>query len=159
MLKRADIRFSANSAVTAATKALILPIRVISRHPSTQEALAAAHRVVDAFGKLVSTAQTPGARLMLAESSSVTEASQSGVLSIQQRTAKEAQVDVEFLALVIFDGPAEFWHRAQLVAWALDIVQSFSCRSWPKGVWVIPRRGRFVADNVVHEETVSDPPE
>jgi len=159
MLRRTDIRFSADPATTATTKSLLLPVRVISRHASSQQALAAAQQVVDAFAKLAETARTAGATMTLLPAPTTPGTQPSSVLSIQQRSAKEAQVDIEFVAAVAIDAPSEFWQHAKIVAWAIDVIQAFGIRSWPKGVWVLPRRARLSAEAAASEETIGDLPE
>jgi hypothetical protein len=157
MIRRADIRFTANSASTASAARLILPVRVLARHASHQQALAAARGVFDAFAKHLLSARHEGGALSLGELTVPVADAAPGLLTIQQRSPKEAQVEVEFMAVLQFTGPTDFWRRAEVVVWAVDFVQSFSQRAWPKGTWVIPRRGRFLADAPATEETVGDP--
>lgn len=156
MMIRTDIRFCATPSTTAAVKTVELPIRVMSRSSTTQSALAAARQVVDAFSRLCETTRRPDATISVL-AANPDSPQRSGILSVLQRSAKESQVELEFIATVNIDGPAEFWHRADAIAWAVDVVQSFSARTWPKGVWVFPRRARLSADAANSEETVGEP--
>jgi hypothetical protein len=152
----ADIRYTADSAATAGAAKILLPVRVIAWRPTTEQALTEARQVVEQFRLLCDTAQHAGGQLTLGDLATSFE-KHSGRLTVQQYSKKEVQLELEFLAVVGFSGPADFWGRAAVVAWGADVVQGFCLRSWPKGVKVIARRGKFLAEPPTSDEVVGVP--
>jgi hypothetical protein len=137
-----DIRYTADAATTASTPRLLLPLRVRVRRPTCAEALAEVRTVVDQFRLLAERAETLGGRLQVADLAASTD-KPAGNLSFQKVTKKEVLLELEFLAVVGFASVGDFWNRASVVAWALDLVQQFCLRSWSRGVEVDALRARF----------------
>ena len=151
----ADIRYSAGSSETAAAASVVLPVRVIAWRPTAAHALAEARQVVEQFRRLCGDARHPDGDLSTGDMAATFE-KHSGRLTVQQYTKKEVQLELEFLAVVGFRGPADFWGRAVVLAWAADLVQGFSLRVWPKGVKVFARRGRFLNEAAASDELLGE---
>ena len=140
-----DIRFNAGTPATAGSTAFVWPVRVVVRRPTAEQALLQARQVVEQFREVCEKAGPAGSRLALGDFAATFD-KLSGRLVLEQRSGKEAQVQLEFLAVCRLAGPAEFWDRAAAVAWSVDAVQGFCQRSWPKGVEVIALEGRVVSE-------------
>jgi hypothetical protein len=151
-----DVRYTAESAVTAAAASVLLPVCVIVWRPTTEQALGEARQVVEQFRLLCEKVQRPGGSLTVGDLAASFE-KHSGRLTVQQYSKKEVQLELEFLAVVGFSGPVDFWGRAAHLAWAVDVVQGFCVRSWPKRVKVVARRGRFLHEPPASEELLVDP--
>ncbi len=156
MLMTPDMRYTADSATTAAAASVLFPIRIIARRPNSEQALTEARQIVEEFRLLAERSHAPGGRLTLADLAATFE-KHSGRLTLAQRSKKEVQLELEFLAIVSFANTDDFWGRASTLAWAADQIQAFCVRSWPKGVWVMARRGRFVSEVAAHEESLVNP--
>jgi hypothetical protein len=143
-----DIRYSAGTPATTTSTALVWPVRVVVCRPTAEQALSQARQVVEQFREVCAQAGPAGSRLSLGDFAASFD-KLSGRLVLEQRSAKEAQVQLEFLAVCRLAGPADFWDRAAVVAWSVDAVQGFCQRSWPKGVEVIALEGRVVNEPAV----------
>ena len=152
----ADIRYSAGSSATASAASVLLPIRVLAWRPTAELALGEARRVVEQFRLLCERATHPGGSLTTGDLATPFEG-HSGRLTVQQYSKKEVLLELEFLAVVGFSGPADFWARAAVLAWAADAVQEFCLQAWPKGVRVFARRGRFLNEAPASDEVLGEP--
>jgi hypothetical protein len=121
MLMRADIRYTADSAATASAASVLLPVRILVRRPTSEQALTEARQVVEQFRRLAERAEAPGGHLALGDLAASFE-KHSGRLTVEQRSKKEVQLELEFLAIVTFSGTRDFWGRATVVAWATDLI-------------------------------------
>ncbi len=138
-----DVRYNIGTPATTSSTAFVWPVRVVVRRPTCEQALAQAREVVEQFRALCDQAGPGGSRLTVADFTAEYDKT-CGRLMLEQRSAKEVQLQLDFLAVCYLARSAGFWENAAAVAWSVDLVHGFTQRNWSKGVEVAALEGRAV---------------
>jgi hypothetical protein len=132
------LRYRAVHADTATAPELRMPLRVTVVAANAREACQEVRNVVEQLVAWLRAADESAARLTVLDPSSCPE-ELGGVMSLTANE-KGTRVDFGLCVSVRLAAFGDFWSRAAGLAWAVDVVQQFTRRPWPKGVEVGPAR-------------------
>jgi hypothetical protein len=130
MMKVQDIRYKADGARTATTETILLPLSLWIERPNHHAAIRDARDVIHQLQSELPRFAKIGGNLKLGDIGNPA-APKPSELVLEQAGKEEVRLELGFFVVLALEQD-QFWPRAELIAQAIDFVQSFCARSRDK---------------------------